>query len=162
MNIEWNSILSTVAEEVFGSLAFLMVMPDDGDEGSVDTEGVAARITFDGPFEGALFVRVSDEALLEIATNMLGMMDEEPPRSQQLDAFRELLNVICGNLLPEIAGTEAVFNVHAGEMLPDGEIPATYCERPIVAEADLNIDVGTARLVFFVNQPVGADSSVSS
>ena len=119
MKNELNKILCNVAEQIFESLAFLLLMPEEEEPIPDDTPNVTASITFDGPFEGVLFLCVSEEILPTIAVNMLGLMDDEiPSKPQQHDAFKELLNVVCGNLLPRIVGTDAVFDVRAADILP--------------------------------------------
>jgi chemotaxis protein CheY-P-specific phosphatase CheC len=68
--------------------------------------------------QGDLLLIISDAAMPELASNMLGMDEEEtPPEDQQRDAVKETLNVICGNLLPKIGGVEAVFDIQAPEIL---------------------------------------------
>ena len=47
---------------------------------------------------------------------MLGI-EEAPEHGVVLDAFGELTNVICGNVLPLVAGPEAVFDLDAPEVV---------------------------------------------
>jgi hypothetical protein len=85
-----DELLSTVAEEMFEDLAFVLVMPDDEmpdcevpDDESVEHDACpdgaisVASITFHGPFRGTLFLTVSEESLPMIAANMLGLEDCE-------------------------------------------------------------------------------------
>ncbi len=100
-----NEILYSVAEQIFESLAFLLLAPEEDAPIPDGARGVTASIMFDGAFEGTLFLCVSEEMLPAIATNMLGLMDDETlPAPQQRDAFKELLNVVCGNFLPQVVG----------------------------------------------------------
>ena len=158
MKNELNKILCNVAEQIFESLAFLLLMPEKDDPIPDDTPNVTASITFDGPFEGTLFLCVSEEMLPAIAVNMLGLMDDETSSvPQQHDAFKELLNVVCGNLLPRIVGTDAVFDVRAADILPCEQIPSQYRQCLPEATATLNLEEGLARLVLFVDQPITAE-----
>lgn len=151
MNSKLDQTLRDVAEEVFESLAFVLLMPDQDGPPSSDNIGKAvASITFSGPFGGALFLSISEQMLPMIAANMLGLdFDETPTDVQQQDAFKELLNVICGNLLPRIAGTEAVFDVQKPMIVPDGQVPQTHQQQPPVATAQLNLEDGAAELACF-------------
>ena len=109
-----NEPLRQVAEETFESLAFMFAMPGDDEFGpDPDAPLAVARVSFHGPFAGELHLGVSRDMLPDLAANMLGMDEQAtaPTPEQQADALRELLNVVCGNLLPAIAGAEAVFNV---------------------------------------------------
>ena len=158
MKNELNKILCNVAEQIFESLAFLLLMPEEDEPISDDTPNVTASITFDGPFEGVLFLCVSEEMLPAIAVNMLGLMDDETSSvPQQRDAFKELLNVVCGNFLPQVVGTDVVFNVDAAEILPCEQIPPQHRQRPPEATATLNLEEGLARLALFVDQPITAE-----
>ena len=151
MNNKLDQTLRDVAEEMFESLAFVLLMPDQDGPPSPGNSGKAvASITFSGPFGGAIFLSISEQMLPMIAANMLGLdFDETPTNLQQQDAFKELLNVICGNLLPRIAGTEAVFDVHEPAIVPDGQVPQTHQQRPPVATAQLSLEDGTAELACF-------------
>jgi CheY-specific phosphatase CheX len=113
----------------------------------------AAAIAFDGPFSGELVVRASAELLPHLAANMLGL-DEPSAASadQQEDALKELANVICGNLLPALAGREPVFRVGVPRTLTADE-PAPG-QQP--AAARLFLDVGRVELALSVNQPAAA------
>lgn len=153
MNSKLDEMLQNVAEEVFESLAFLIVMPEEEQAGSVLTDDncwTAATVAFAGPFSGALFLSVSADMLPAIAANMLGLDgDEALSPVQQRDAFKELVNVVCGNLLPALAGDKATFDVRAPEVLPEGRIPPSLQGRPPAATARLNLDAGRAELALF-------------
>ena len=48
----------------------------------------------------------------ELAANVLGLdEDDEKVEEKARDALKELLNVSCGNILTELAGTEPVFDL---------------------------------------------------
>ena len=63
-------------------------------------------------------MRISTSVLPELAGNMLGMDDDaEISETEQQDALKEILNVICGNALPAIAGDQVEFSIDAPEVL---------------------------------------------
>ena len=39
------------------------------------------------------------------------LKEEEIDSEQKFDAIKETLNILCGNLLPEIAGNQDIFNI---------------------------------------------------
>ncbi len=91
---------------------------------------VAVSVEFRGPLRGRLVLRASSTILPVSAANMLGD-DASRQRNLQRDALGEIANVICGNVLPVIAGVEAVFHlsaphVHAAieEVARDVDVPA--------------------------------------
>src|SRR5512136_311977 len=79
---------------------------------------VAATVRFRGPINGGLTVLLCGQLLSAIAANMLGE-ESSPSVEQQHDALREVANVICGNMLPLIAGTKPVFNVDLPQVIAD-------------------------------------------
>jgi len=114
-----NNILFAVAEDVISKLAFMFVLQDD--ESDIPDNGleIFTVVSFKGPFSGKLIMSVSERILPEIAANMLGVEEDETVIEEQYDAVKELINVICGNLLPEIAGKKAIFKVGTPEIISD-------------------------------------------
>jgi CheY-specific phosphatase CheX len=152
MNKPLHETLRRIAEDMFESLAFLLLLPDD-EPALSPASAVTARIDFEGPRRGALFLSVSGEMLPELAANMLGRMDQTPTPDEQIDALKELLNVVCGNFLPQFAGAEPLFNVYPARVLSDGGIPADLETFSKEAAATLTLDAGVAQLALFVNAP---------
>ena len=86
---------------------------------------------------------------------MLGYEDETDLTDvQKQDGFRELANVICGNLLPALAGRNAVFDVQAPQRLEGGAVPETLNEQPRAGHAKLLLDSGWAELALYVKGQV--------
>jgi len=118
-----DQILWQVAEDVMGKLAFMFSYPDsEPEENGPDQEAVIiASVSFKGPFDGKLEMLVSPGILPELAGNMLGIEDGDTvTEEQQYDAVKELVNVICGNLLPEVAGKQAIFKVGVPQIGAEG------------------------------------------
>lgn len=122
MTQKHSELLMEVAGQTLEQLAFIFSFPDDMDTNAVwEEEMTGCHVTFSGPLQGDLLLIISNAAMPELASNMLGMDEEEtPPEDQQKDAVKEALNVICGNLLPKIGGVEAVFDIQAPEILETG------------------------------------------
>lgn len=87
------------------------------------TPGRVAAVTFHGPVPGRLELFVSAELLPVLAANMLGI-GEAPALALQEDALREMANVVCGNVVPALAGAAAVVHLDAPTLLPDTTSPA--------------------------------------
>ncbi len=106
------NILAVVVNETLEKLAFLFAFPDDERVNDGPTPAVTGRVDFSGFFSGSLIMRISNAAIPELATNMLGLDDDSKiSEDEQQDAFKEMLNVICGNALPAIAGDQVEFNI---------------------------------------------------
>ncbi len=163
MNSRYDEQLYCVAEDTFAALAFMMPTDEETPEETPPHDDLVASVAFAGPFRGILFLSVSTDLLGELAANMLGLEGpEEPPIDKRLDAFAEALNVICGNLLPVIAGTEVVFDVHAPEIQADSRIPAEVEQHEPAGAARLTLDAGMAELALFIDdQPAAVTDSAA-
>jgi len=149
-----NRILSRVAAESLEKLAFIFSFPaTDDDEMDYDS-AVAARVFFKGPFSGKLVIITSNQILVELTSNMLGIDDDEKTtRGQQDDALKETTNIICGNILPALAGEEEVFHIDTPEIISGAdeiknEIEGGNAQKPAGA-AELAIDDEKCALYLF-------------
>ena len=155
MSKEFEAILSDVAMNTLEQLAFIFASPAD-DEGLIsEAPSIAAKVAFKGPFKGKLFMKTSNQVVDEITVNMLGLEEEEKIYSdQRCDAFKETINVICGNVLPEIAGKKAVFNIASPEVLSEaGDIESILKDQGApAAVAKLDIDDEACDLYLFMDE----------
>jgi CheY-specific phosphatase CheX len=140
-----NEVLHRAAVTAFEELAFVFPMPEL--EPPPAGGRTAAIVDFDGHCAGQLILSVSDELLPVIAANMLGAPadgSETPSRDEQLDALKEVANVICGNVLPSIDGPRALFRLHAPRLAEGAEAgePA--------ARADVLLLEGSATVRLFL------------
>lgn len=148
---------SDVEIEEFKSFEDDLDASEPGDETGEPSheETIVTSVHFRGPFEGDLFLEVSSDLLPIVAMNMLGMDDENAAsHDEQKDAFKELLNVICGNLLPAIAGERAVFNIDPVEIRSETSLPMTFHEKNPLASAHIGLEVGHAKLAFFADEKI--------
>ena len=131
-----------VAEDVFASLAFMF--PVDADPATASQEPPKrAAIDFRGPVNGTLVLSVAEEMLGPLASNMLGLEDGVlPSAAQKQDALKEILNVICGNLLPAIVSSREVFSIGAPRLLPDGQSCLPPDGRTSAVTARISLDAG--------------------
>ena len=154
--------MSQVAIDTLEKLAFMFAFSDEGGEDLPRDSAVAGSISFTGPFSGTLLVTMSIEVLQELAGNMLGLDDgEETTQDHRSDALKETMNVICGNLLPAIAGDEVIFDIGVpkvipadqemkkGAGVPDGLAPS--------AEVNLDLDEGQCVLFLFLDGEISED-----
>ena len=156
MSKEFEAILSDVTMDTLEQLAFIFAAPADGEDLISEAPCIAARVAFEGPFKGKLFMKTSSQVVDEITVNMLGIEEEEQISSdQRYDAFKETINVICGNILPEIADKKAVFNIASPEVLTEteaGDIESILKDQGTpAAVAKLDIDDEACDLYLFVD-----------
>ena len=75
-------------------------------------EAVESMMSFSGPQSGSMILALPKEMCTELAASVLGVeRDDADIAEKGIDAVKEMLNVICGNILTEIAGSEPVFNL---------------------------------------------------
>ncbi|HEU4630510.1 MAG TPA: chemotaxis protein CheX [Gemmatimonadaceae bacterium] len=109
------------------------------------------RVDFDGPWRGTVVVRATAGVLATAAANMLGRA-EPPAEPLRRDALGELANVLCGNLLPAVAGRAAVFELGAPRWLSAGDAvgrDVTGDEAPAAALA-LELEEGRVEVTLHV------------
>ena len=118
MEKQLKSIVAAAANDTLEKLAFLFASPDDERFDDAPEPTAAGRVDFDGYFSGSLLMLISTTVVPELACNMLGIDDDgEISGADQDDAMKEILNVICGNVLPAIAGDQVEFNIGAPEII---------------------------------------------
>lgn len=105
--------LLQVTEQTCEALAFMFPVPAPDAPGIDDGEIARVQVRFSGPCDGSLALTIPREILPSLAGNMLGLDPAATDARQREDAAKELCNVVCGNLLPAIAGPEPVFSVSA-------------------------------------------------
>jgi hypothetical protein len=103
--------LSEAAAATFEELAYSFAERTAVQDAPAADDGVST-VSFSGPVRGRIVVAMGGGALPTLAANMLGQEDAPPPAVQR-DALGEVANVICGNVLPRVAGVTAVFSLGA-------------------------------------------------
>lgn len=103
-----------VINHIMGECAFVFVDPlsddDKPDIGSWEPRGVS--LSFEGFKSGKISLWADDEFLVSTAANMLGIDEDNKEAAQKgMDSLKEVLNMILGNLLTTLFGTEPVFEL---------------------------------------------------
>lgn len=114
---EINEITLQVVGRVLEETAYLFT--DEIDESEVpdianwEAEGVKLHFTeHNGVRLGAVHLWVSKGFASLAASNMLGVDEDDALAAEKgMDALREILNVVLGNLLTEIYGEDPVFDI---------------------------------------------------
>ena len=155
-----NNILFTVAEGVISKLAFMFALEDD--EINIQDNGpeIFTMVNFKGPFSGKLIMSVSEKILPEIAANMLGVEENETGIEEQYDAIKELINVICGNLLPEIAGKKTIFKVGTPKIISDGDKAKEELKKIPFGQIKLAFDGGWCGITMYVRGEIPAEHAI--
>lgn len=118
MNGEWKAALGRAVRDVFENLCFMLPTPTSAsippELGSLSR--VVLAVDFTGAGRGSLHLMLPDSMIASVASSMLG---EDGPLelSEQYDAVCELANIVCGNVLPLIAGERAVFDLSSPRVI---------------------------------------------
>jgi len=138
-----HSPLLAAAATTFESLAML---PSSATLSAAEAAAPIAfgvRVDFEGPLRGRLELRVTADVACCVAENMLGLpIALETDATLVRDALGEVANVVCGNVLPELAGRDAVFHLGAPQIC---EAPDVVAPSPELA-LSLGVDGGRADL----------------
>jgi len=112
---DFRELLAKSTKDNFERLAFIFAYSSDYPIAEPwEKPCVTARAYFSGQAEGMVSISVSEDILLNLTCNMLGLDQDDSlnlESEETHDAFIELLNVISGNFLPEAFGTKAVFDI---------------------------------------------------
>ena len=162
MSEKIKTILSRIAVKTFEELVFLCAFDEDESYTAQIDPAVAAKISFSGFFSGVLIMSLSAKILPQLTTNMLGVDEqEETTLDQQYDALKETLNVVCGNLLPEIAGTQEVFNIDPPTIVAeDGVIKKSNGRNPI-CKINLALEEGSCEFFLFADDRIPLNAHVT-
>ena len=137
--------LYQAAARTFEDVCFLLTLREPALDNPPPAEReVGVRIGFQGVFQGALEITCPVSIAEQLANAMLG--GDAPSEQQRQDAFGEISNVITGNLLPAIAGSQLVFDVSAPGKLA-GQEPLAW--RPC-ARVRLRSDEGPIDLTLYI------------
>lgn len=155
MNEQLEQVITQVSVETLERLAFVFAFPTDDDPAGPEADGWHASVSFSGPFAGKLIVEMGAADLNELAGNMLGVDEADALTPEQLrDALKETLNVLCGNILPAVAGRRSVFDIDAPRVEKDGKKPSIDEGLVEAAAVCLSMDEGICRLALYIDEPL--------
>ena len=146
--MDLNAELYKTAASTFEEVGFIFLLPEMNDEQREAGLEAAVSVEFDGPSSGRLVLAAHGGLLPALAANMLGE-NEPPSMDQQHDALGEIANVVCGNLLPRIAGKASVFQITAPKAMDTEEL-ASCMREACAAEVQLPLEEGRADLALFM------------
>jgi len=144
-----------VFTDVMEQMAFIFVDPAEADELPPDVPGLLrVSMAFRGAAEGSLTLLTSEDICTELAANITGDDDAaaaDPQVGQQ--ALMELVNVICGQLLTAVAGSEPVFDLTPPRL---DEADSAAWSRACTDEAALRFMADDQPFVLRFDYPVAA------
>jgi len=111
MQQQKTATLATIFSEILADLAFMFSEEDDTDLLSGE-EWLETSINYEGTVSGTLRFWCTQAFSVVLASNLLGIdPDDENASSQARDAAKELMNIICGQFVTAVHGTDDVFEL---------------------------------------------------
>ena len=119
MTEERRESVAEVFTDVIEKMAFMFgETAEDGEFPTEFPDGYKAQLSFSGHADGTLILLAPQTICAELAANMLGVDEDEVDASAAADALGELLNVLCGNLLTKLAGSDPIFDLAVPSVNP--------------------------------------------
>lgn len=143
--------LYSATAQTFENLGFLLPASDLNDEQRSARIAALVEVGFSGKFDGRVVLGVSAGVLPAMAGNMLGEDGDSLSREMQLDALGELANVICGNVLPEIAGLAETFALAPPRAIPE------WGPAPPSCRVEVGLDEGRAEVRLFLERTAAGE-----
>ncbi len=117
--------LTKTFSEVLANLAF-MFTDDEPAEPCPDDRWLETTIAYHGPESGSLRFWCTRSFATSLAANLLGVdPQDETARDQEDDAVKELMNIVCGQLVTAMYGATRVFELTIPETHEIGDLPET-------------------------------------
>jgi len=117
-----------VISRILSESAFVFCDPLDEenrpDIGAWEAEGVS--LDFGGNAHGTVWMYAGKGFLRSTAANMLGIDESCYTPEKGVDALKEILNIIVGNLLTTVYGTEPIFDLSIPQALAADSITQRY------------------------------------
>ena len=139
------------AVQTFEDLGMMLLNEELTKEQREAKSEASVMVTFEGPFTGRLEVSVYGAVTKKLASNISGS-DEISSDILSLDALGEIANVICGNVLPRIAGSKEIFHLTSPQSLDTVSKSQKGAGLDLLADAKLGLEDGRAEINLFVDQ----------
>jgi len=118
MNTEGSTTIKKICFDIFGQLAFMFGEELEKDDVECPEDNfIKAVMTFAGHKNGSIEIIIPTRLAPALAYNILGIDDSDPMESEIAeDALKELLNTLCGRMLPALYTDQETFDLHPPEV----------------------------------------------
>lgn len=118
MRADWQEIVKKICFDVLEQLAFMFCDElDKTDVQNSDDDFLKATMVFSGHHGGAVDIIVPRLLTPALVYNILGMDESDLIESDiSEDALKELLNTLCGRMLPALFTDVETFDLHPPEI----------------------------------------------
>ena len=117
MQDQKKATLQTIFSDVLADLAFMFTDDDLVMDTDVDPIWYETQIGYEGPVSGTLRFRCPAGFATLLAGNLLGTSPEDDDAEfNARDAVKEFMNIVCGQFITAVHGTEDVYNLTIPEI----------------------------------------------
>ncbi len=118
MRADWQEIVKKICFDVLEQLAFMFCDElDKTDIQNSDEDFLKATMVFSGHHGGVVDIIVPRQLTPALVYNILGMDEDDHIESDIAeDALKELLNTLCGRMLPALFTDVETFDLHPPEI----------------------------------------------
>lgn len=131
--------LTTIFSEVLANLAFMFTDEEQVDLSPADT-WLETVISYRGPVAGTLRFRCTTDFSVLLAANLLGIdAQDDEADAKARDAVKEFMNIVCGQLVTALYGSEKVFDLTIPQIAELAEAPDLHAAGKVDAST-LSVD----------------------
>ena len=118
MRADWHEIVKKTCFDIFEQLAFMFCDElDKIDVQSSDEDFIKATMAFSGHHRGYVDIIVTRQLTPTLVYNILGLDENDQIEGGIAeDALKELLNTLCGRILPALFTDVETFDLHPPEI----------------------------------------------
>lgn len=140
-----SDVIAEAVERSFSDTAFMTAVPGE-DLSPDEVAWTSSCVEFSGPLKGRMTLRLSSSLLPELAANIMGE-DDLPSVEDQIDALGEMVNIICGVILPGINEGDDVYRIDSPHTPPTASAESKHN-----FEMNFAVDEGYAQLILAVDE----------
>lgn len=145
--------LRTILSNVLADLAFMFTEDQEEAGGTTADVWLETEIGYRGPCRGTLRFHCTREFSIQLAANLLGLSPDDPQaESGADDAVREFMNIVCGQLITALHGTEAVFDLTIPVLRELMQMPS-FADSESARATNLFVEGQRLHLVYTVDEP---------
>lgn len=150
MKKELKNIIHKIVVRIFEETGYIFIDEESIEKYKSTRPASSIGVDFNGKFSGCLMISIyGDNFLSTLASNMLGE-ELNPSEEQKIDAFGEIANLICGNMLPDITNTKEIFYIGSPKKIVNNEDFSD--DKKLVAEIDIGFENGFVKTKLYVDK----------
>ncbi len=144
--------LKTIFSDVLAKLAFMFTDEDVTGEASEQT-WLETVISYQGPSEGTLRFRCTRDFTVLLAANLLGIDPEDDCAVTQCeDAAKEFMNIVCGQLVTALHGSDDVYVLSIPQTIELPEMP-DLADDGGISIYTVSVDTHAIQLIYEAAKP---------